>query len=93
MIITGTLSAAFYVEHMYKANKSIDTKAESIQNGKVNLVIDTENKAVLPKNFRTTKDKINSEKAGDVNLAGMSDLNISGSGALSEKGLAMIKEK
>ncbi|AGF55680.1 hypothetical protein B0P06_000212 [Clostridium saccharoperbutylacetonicum] len=93
LIITGTLSAAFYVEHMYKANKSIDTKAESIQNGKVNLVIDTENKAVLPKNFRTTKDKINSEKAGDVNLAGMSDLNISGSGALSEKGLAMIKEK
>jgi protein-tyrosine phosphatase len=93
LIITGTLSAAFYVEHMYKANKSIDTKAESIQNGKVNLVIDTENKAALPKNFRTTKDKINSEKAGDVNLAGMSDLNISGSGALSEKGLAMIKEK
>ncbi|NSB30229.1 fused DSP-PTPase phosphatase/NAD kinase-like protein [Clostridium saccharoperbutylacetonicum] len=93
LIITGTLSAAFYVEHMYKANKSIDTKAESIQNGKVNLVIDTENKAALPKNFRTTKDKINSEKAGDVNLAGMFDLNISGSGALSEKGLVMIKEK
>ena len=93
LVIAGALSATFYVKHTYKSNKSIDTKAESIQNGKVNLVIDTENKDVLPKKFRTTKDTVKSEQAGNINLTGMSDLNISGSGALSEKSLSMIKEK
>jgi len=93
LVIVGALSVAYYVAHYYKGNTSIITKTESVQSSKVNLVIDTENKNVLPKKFRTTNDKINSEQAGNINLVGMSDLNISGSGALSEKGLAMIKEK
>ena len=93
LVIVGALSAAYYAEHYYKGNTSIVTKTESVQSSKVNIVIDTENKDVLPKKFRTINDTINSEKVGNVNLAGMSDLNISGSGALSEKGLAMIKEK
>jgi len=93
LVIVGALSSAYYVEHYYEGNTSIVTKTESAQSSKVNLVIDTENKDVLPKNFRTTNDTINSEKAGNINLAGISDLNISGSGALSEKGLAIIKEK
>ena len=93
LVIVGALSAAYSIEHYYEGKKSIVTKTESVQSSKVKLVIDTEDKEVLPKKFRTTNDKINSEQAGNINLEGMSDLNISGSGALSEKGLAMIKEK
>lgn len=93
VIIIGALTCGYFIEHYYNITKKTDIKTESIQNSKVNLVIDTENKDVLPKNFRTTKDEINSEKSGDTSLVGLSDLNISGSGALSEKGLAMIKEK
>ena len=93
LVIVGALGTTYYIEHYYKSNTSIVTKTESVQSSKVNLVIDTENKDVLPKKFRTTNDTINSEQAGNINLVGMSDLNISGSGALSEKSLAMIKEK
>ena len=87
------LTTTYCIKHYYNGNKNIVTQTKSAQSSKVNFVIDTENKDVLPKNFRTTKDAINSEKSGNVNLAGMSDLNISGSGSLSEKGLDMIKEK
>lgn len=93
LVIIVALTTAYCIEHYYSSNKNIVTQTKSSKSRKVNFVIDTENKDVLPKNFRTTKDEINSEKAGNVNLAGMSDLNISGSGALSEKGLDMIKEK
>jgi hypothetical protein len=93
LAIIGALAIVYGVKHYYKGNETIASKTDSAQSSKVNLVIDTENKNVLPKNFRTTKDAINSEKAGSVNLNGLSDLNISGSGALSEKGLAMVKEK
>ncbi len=93
LILIGALSAIYCVEYYYKDSKKVVNQTNDTKNSKVNLVIDTENNDVLPKNFRTTKDEINSEKAGNINLAGMSDLNISGSGALSEKGLAMIKEK
>ncbi|MDR3598201.1 fused DSP-PTPase phosphatase/NAD kinase-like protein [Clostridium sp.] len=93
LAIIGALAIAYGVKHYYKGNETITSKTDSAQSSKVNLVIDTENKNVLPKNFRTTKDAVNSEKAGSVNLNGLSDLNVSGSGALSEKGLAMVKEK
>ncbi|AGX44063.1 fused DSP-PTPase phosphatase/NAD kinase-like protein [Clostridium saccharobutylicum] len=93
VVIIGALTSGYFIEHYYNITKKTDIKTEGMQNSKINLVIDTENKDVLPKNFRTTKDEINSEKLGDTSLLGLSDLNISGSGALSEKGLAMIKEK
>jgi len=64
LVIVGALSATYYMKNSYKSNKSIVTKTKSVQSNKVNLVIDTENKDVLPKKFRTTNDTINSEQAG-----------------------------
>lgn len=93
LVIVAALSTTYYLGYPLKGNSNTAVKTKIVQSNKVNLVIDTENKDVLPKKFRTTKDKISSEKAGNINLQGLSDLNISGSGALSEKGLAMIKEK
>ncbi len=56
-VLIGLLIVGYYVQH-YNNNRNIYTQKENIQNNKVKLVIDTENKDVLPKNFRTTKDKI-----------------------------------
>ncbi|MDB2156188.1 phosphatase domain-containing putative toxin [Clostridium butyricum] len=91
-VLIGLLIVGYYVQH-YNNNRNIYTQKENIQNNKVKLVIDTENKDVLPKNFRTTKDKIDSKKLGDISIQGLADLNISGSGALSEKSLRRVKEK
>lgn len=91
-VLIGLLIVGYYVQH-YNNNRNIYTQKENIQNNKVKLVIDTENKDVLPKNSRTTKDKIDSKKLGDISIQGLADLNISGSGALSEKSLRRVKEK
>jgi protein-tyrosine phosphatase len=93
LVIVGGLGTTYYLNNFTKGNTNTATKKQVIQSSKVNLIIDTENKAVLPKKFRTTKDKISSDKVGTINLKGLSDLNMSGSGALSEKGLAAIKDK
>ena len=99
IVIIGGLVSTYFIEHNYKNNTKAAAKTESVEknkksakDSKVKLVIDTENKDTLPKNFRTTGDKVDSEKAGGINLTGLADLNISGSGALSEKGLEAIKQ-
>jgi len=57
----------------------------------VHLIIDNANKNELPKNFRMANDKIN--KSTSINLTGLSSMNISGSGAVSENSLKQLKEK
>lgn len=54
------------------------------------LLVDAENLPQFPKNFRMTTQPIDDEKISTVNLEGLSALNISGSGALSEKSLETI---
>lgn len=100
LAIAVVLGTTYYIGNFQKENtginqksNSIDQKSNSEKSNKVSLAIDEENKAVLSRNFRTAKDKISSDKAGTVNLEGLSDLNISGSGTFSEKGLALIKGK
>lgn len=93
LVIIGGATIMYSINQHYKSSKIAIEKTNSVQANKVKLVIDTDNMDVLPKNFRTTKDKINDEKSKDINLTGLSDLNISGSGGLSEKSLAMVKEK
>lgn len=91
ILIIGGLVTTCFIENNYKNNINATGKAESVTDNKVKLVVDTESKDTLPKNFRTTNDKIDGEKSGNINLTGLADLNISGSGALSEKGLEAIK--
>lgn len=93
LVIIGGATIMYSINQHYKSSKIAIQKTNSVQANKTKLVIDTDNKDVLPKNFRTTKDKINDEKSKDIDFTGLSDLNISGSGALSEKSLAMVKEK
>lgn len=100
LLIVGLLGITYYIGNFQKENINIDQKSNNInqesnseKSKKFKIVIDTENKAILPKNFRTAKDKINSDRVGDTNLEGLSELNIAGSGEFSEKGLALIKEK
>ncbi|WP_026885116.1 fused DSP-PTPase phosphatase/NAD kinase-like protein [Clostridium beijerinckii] len=93
LVIIGGVAIMYSINQYYKNSKIVVEKTDSVQANKTKLVIDTDNKDVLPKNFRTTKDKIDDEKSRNINLTGLSDLNISGSGALSQKSLAMVKEK
>lgn len=71
------------------------TKKHSSKTGSdskdVHLIIDNANKNKLPKNFRMANDKIN--KSTSINLAGLSSMNMSGSGAVSENSLKLLKEK
>lgn len=70
--------------------KKHSSKVES--NSKdVHLIIDNANKNELPKNFRMANDKIN--KSTSINLTGLSSMNMSGSGAISENSLKQLKEK
>lgn len=57
----------------------------------VSVVIDQNNADTLPKNFRMTGAYTNSPP--NVNMAGLADMNMSGSGALSANSLQKIKEK
>lgn len=91
-IIVGGI-VGFYERYLFYNGIKSDSKVHKEEKNKVKLVVDAENRDKLPIKFRTTKDEINNEKASGINLKGMSDLNISGSGALSEKGINKIKEK
>lgn len=56
----------------------------------VNLVEDSSRIDTLPKNFRKSSDKIYSNE--NLNLYGLDNLNISGSGQFSKNGLSLIKD-
>lgn len=65
---------------------------KAVKNSKgVHLLIDNGNKNELPKNFRMSNSKIT--KTTSINLTGLSSTNMSGSGAISENSLKLIKEK
>lgn len=94
-VITGLL-AGIYGLQSGKLNNIISASISAQvlkNNSNVKLVIDKSNQKVLPKNFRMCSDEINKESLDNVNLKGLSDLNASGSGALSENSLKMIKDK
>lgn len=59
----------------------------------VQFIIDADNSKKLPKKFRTTKEDVSVKNTENIDLTGLSDLNMSGSGALSKNGLKMIKEE
>lgn len=69
-------------------NKIVKSHEKS---SKVKLVIDAENKNILPAKFRTTNNTIKLNEKKEVNLLGLSDLNASGSGAFSKNELVEIK--
>lgn len=56
----------------------------------VNLVRDSSNKYTLPGHFRKSSDKVNIINNQNINLSGLSNLNISGSAQFSEKQLSLI---
>lgn len=61
-------------------------------NNNVQLIIDSHNTQELPKHFRKSTDKINIEDIEIPNLAGLAELNISGSSQFSENGLILVKQ-
>lgn len=58
----------------------------------VHIVEDSKNTKILPKNFRKTSDLSSIENISYLNLAGLHDLNISGSSQFTEFNLPLIKE-
>ena len=58
----------------------------------VNLVEDSLKIDTLPKNFRKSSDKIYPNENQNINLYGLDNLNISGSGQFSKNGLSLIKD-
>lgn len=56
------------------------------------LVIDSKNTENLPKHFRKTNDKINTENTKLPNLDGLANLKASGSSEFSENGLMLVKQ-
>ncbi|MGN0144349.1 MAG: protein-tyrosine phosphatase family protein [Clostridium sp.] len=74
-------------------NKAVYTVNSEKENSTVQFLIDVNSDKKLPKNFRTTKDDISGKDTENINLTGLADLNMSGSGALSENGLKLIKEE
>ena len=58
----------------------------------VHIVEDSKNTKTLPKNFRKTSDLSSIENISYLNLAGLHDLNISGSSQFTEFNLPLIKE-
>ncbi len=62
----------------------------SPDNSDVNLVLDSSNIKDIPNNFRKSSDKINIDKDKNLNLSGLSSLNISGSKQFSESNLPLV---
>lgn len=90
IVIIGVIGVMFNNTIVLASTK---TQQVSQNSTNVKLVIDKDNQKVLPKNFRMSSDPISKQLAGDVNFNGLADLNESGSGALSENSIKMIKEK
>lgn len=94
-VITGLVAGAYCLQPERLNNIVLASTSTQVSqnNNNVKLIIDKDNENVLPKNFRMSSDQITKESVGNVNLKGLSNLNESGSGALSENSLKMIKDK
>lgn len=58
----------------------------------VNLILDTQNYYDMPKHFRKSTDKLNTDGNKDLNVKGVNTLNISGSQQFSEYNLPLIMD-
>ncbi len=57
------------------------------------LIVDQDNIYELPRRFRSITDYINDSNLDNVDITGLFELNISGSGVFSQKGLQKMKEE
>lgn len=88
-VINSTKALASKITNSTPSTSSSTTNTSTTDNS-VKLVVDVDNSEKLPKNFRTSKDTISAEDAAGIDLTGLSDLNISGGGSMSENGLKAV---
>src|SRR5690625_1689656 len=76
---------------MLRIRKIMMTETSNINVPPSKLIVDIKNEKVLPKRFRTMLDEVDKSKTMP-NLKGFRELNMSGSGVFSQKGLQKVKE-
>ena len=95
-----------YFYNMMKLNKNVQLSNEMIfesmrraipedsdgdvDENSVNLVLDTQNCSDMPKHFRKSTDKLNTQNNEELNLSGLNTLNISGSQQFCEGNLPLV---
>lgn len=67
-----------------------EDSAGAVEDSSVNLVLDTQNCNDIPKHFRKSTDKLNTQSNKELNLSGLNTLNISGSQQFCEGNLPLI---
>ncbi|MBU3179939.1 phytase [Clostridium psychrophilum] len=71
-------------------DKFTQDQIESLNENNVNLVLDSQNYYDIPKNFRKSTDILTAKNTENLNLTGLSTLNISGSQQFSEYNLPLV---
>lgn len=83
----------FLYQHCCNMNDGMIQEACSEpQSDNLRLTINSHNTINLPKRFRKTSDLTNLKDYKGINLSGLANLNISGSGQFSENGLRLMKQ-
>ena len=95
-----------YFYNMMKLNKNLQLSNEmvfesmrrdipeasdgAVDENSVNLVLDTQNCSDMPKHFRKSTDKLNTQNSEELNISGLNTLNISGSQQFCEGNLPLV---